>query len=93
MMTKTWLYWARGGYDLRVALVATSRILHDSVFEPVLFNVFINYSNKDLKVILTKFVYDAKLGGVLTPLRAERPCTKILTNWRVAPICMKKSKC
>jgi len=36
---------------------------------------------------------DAKLGRVLTLLRAERPCTKTWTNLRMVPICMKKSKC
>ena len=84
---------ARGGYDLRVALVATSRILQDSVFEPVLFKVFINNSSKYLEVILSKFVDDSKLGRVMTPLRIERPCTRILTNLWVVSICLKKSKC
>ena len=93
---------ARGGYDLRVALVATSRILQDSVFEPVLFinisylfisYLFINNSSKYLEVIFSKFVDDSKLGRVMTPLRIERPCTRILTNLWVVSICLKKSKC
>lgn len=52
MTTKTWLYWERGDYGLRIALVVTSGILQDYIFEPVLFNVFINYSSKDLEVNL-----------------------------------------
>ena len=80
-------------HGLRGASVATDGILQGSVFKPVLFNVFINDSNEDLDVILSKFVDDAKLTGVLAPLRVERPRPKILTNLRVVTICVKKSKC
>ena len=80
-------------HGLRGASVVTDGILQGSVFKPVLFNVFINDSNEDLDVILSKFVDDAKLAGVLAPLRVERPRPKILTNLRVVTICVKKSKC
>lgn len=53
----------RGGYGLRVALVATGGILQDSIFKPLLYNVF-DYSDKDLEVLLSKFVGEAKLGSV-----------------------------
>ena len=33
-----------------------------------------------------------KLGGMLTALGVERPCSKMWRNVRVVPICMKKSK-
>lgn len=56
-------------YGLRVALLVTIGILWGSILGPVLFNIFINYSNKDLEIVLSKFVDDANLGGVLTPLR------------------------
>ena len=80
-------------HGLRGASVATDGILQGSVFKPVLFNVFINDSDKDLEVTLSRFVDDAKLGGVvLTPLRVERPCAWILTNSRVVSMCMKKSR-
>lgn len=36
---------------------------------------------------------DAKPGGVLGPLRVERPCTEIGTNLRLVSISTKKSKC
>lgn len=49
MTIKTWLYWERGDYGLRIALVVTSGILQEYIFESVLFNDFINYSSKDLK--------------------------------------------
>lgn len=76
-----------------MAWLPLSGVLRGSVFKPVLFNVFINDSNEDLDVILSKFVDDAKLAGVLAPLRVERPRPKILTNLRVVTICVKKSKC
>ncbi len=53
--------------------LALRGILQGSVFEPVLFNIFIDYSNKDLEVILSKFADDAKLGIMLTLLGVERP--------------------
>ena len=43
--------------------------------------------------MLSKFVDDAELRGVLTPLSVERYCLKILANLRVIAICMKKNKC
>ena len=36
---------------------------------------------------------DAKLGGVLGPLRVERPCSEIWPNLRAVATCMKKSEC
>lgn len=53
--------------------LALRGILQGSVFEAVLFNIFIDYSNKDLEVILSKFADDAKLGIMLTLLGVERP--------------------
>lgn len=53
--------------------LALRGILQGSVFEPVLFNIFFDYSNKDLEVILSKFADDAKLGIMLTLLGVERP--------------------
>ena len=68
----------RGGYGLTVALLVTS--LQSPILGPVLFSIFMVDSNKDVEVMLSKFMDDAKLGGVLTPLRVERPCIEIWTN-------------
>ena len=73
-----------------MAWLPFSGVLQGSVFKPVLFNVFINDSNKDLEVTLSRFVDDAKLGGVLPPLMVERPRTKVLRDLRAVSVCTKQ---
>lgn len=85
--------WVGGCYGLTVVLFVTIGILQCSILRPFLFNVLSVDSIEDLEVVLSKSVDRAKLGGVLNSLRVERPCTKIWTNLRVVPICMKKSNC
>ena len=63
--------------------LALRGILQGSVFEPVLFNIFIDYSNKDLEVILSKFADDAKLGIMLTLLGVERPWQSLQISWQI----------
>ena len=67
-----------------------SGALQGSIFKTVLFHVFINDSNKDLEVIRSKSVDDAKLGGMLPPLMVERPHTKVLRDLRAVSVCTKQ---
>ena len=46
-----------------------------------------------MEAVCSKSVGDAKVGGVLGPLRVERPCSEIWTNLRAVAIGMKKSEC
>lgn len=48
----------RGGYGQTVALCANSGVLQVSIFEQVLFNVYVDVSNNNLEDILIKFVND-----------------------------------
>lgn len=60
-----------------------SRVLHDSVLGPVLYNVFINYLDTGIKCTLTKFADEEELWA---PLRAEKPYREIWTAGESATI-------
>lgn len=56
----------------------TSRVPHDSVLGPVLFNVFINYLGTGIKCTLRKFADEEELWALS---RAERPYREIWIAW------------
>ncbi|KAJ7409319.1 hypothetical protein WISP_115586 [Willisornis vidua] len=49
----------------------TNEVAQGSISGPVLFNIFINYLNTALERILSKFVDDTKLGGVVDSLKGR----------------------